>query len=149
MNWVVSEPVFAGMRRPKNAQQSERYQYCIEGGIATSLVQVEAVRARTGAWRSTITLPATYKARKNVKRGFWLLKSPEFLTSSIYLKKLERIEALLPDDLCCPGHRIRNGLEELEIPDMKKKSPRKPTARWSFWVSVEYMSTASLILSLK
>lgn len=46
-------------------------------------------------------------------------------------------------------HRIRNCLEEQEIPDMKKKSPRKPTARWSFWVSVEYTSIASLILSLK
>ncbi|WP_223946184.1 hypothetical protein, partial [Aeromonas caviae] len=35
------------------------------------------------------------KAQQNVERGFRFLKSPEFLTSSLYLKKPERIEALL------------------------------------------------------
>lgn len=43
---VVSDPVFAGRGRPKNAQQPVRYQYRIEGGVATSLAQV--TRARTG-----------------------------------------------------------------------------------------------------
>ncbi|AKH64005.1 hypothetical protein VY86_12400 [Photorhabdus thracensis] len=40
-------------------------------------------------------LLANYKAQQKVERGFRFLKSPEFLTSSMYLKKPERIEALL------------------------------------------------------
>ncbi|EIV4462092.1 IS1634 family transposase [Salmonella enterica] len=147
---VVSEPVFAGRGRPKNAQQPVRYQYRIEGGVATSLTQVEAARARTGVFilatndhSTELTMEAllaTYKAQQNVERGFRFLKSPEFLTSSIYLKKPERIEALLMVMTCCLmiyaalEHRIRKGLAEQErdVPDMKKKPTRKPTARWIF-----------------
>lgn len=40
-------------------------------------------------------LLATYKAQHNVEWGFRFLKSLEFLTSSLYLRKPERIEALL------------------------------------------------------
>lgn len=46
-------------------------------------------------------LLATYKAQQNVERGFRFLKSPEFLTSSLSLKKPERIEALLMVTTCC------------------------------------------------
>ena len=68
------------------------------------------------------------------------LKSPEFLTSSLYLKKPERIEALLMVMTCslmiyaALEHRIRKGLTEhgRSIPDMKKKPTQKPTARWVF-----------------
>ncbi len=63
-------------------------------------------------------LLATYKAQQNVERGFRFLKSPEFLTSSLYLKKPERIEALLMVMTCslmiyaALEHRIRQGLVE-------------------------------------
>jgi transposase len=36
-----------------------------------------------------------YKSQQAVERGFRFLKSPDFLTSSLFLKKPERIEALL------------------------------------------------------
>lgn len=147
---VVSEPVFAGRGRPKTDQQPERYQYRIEGGAATSLVRVEEARARTGVFIlatndhcTELTMEAlleTYKAQQNVERGFRFLKSPEFLTSSLYLKKPERIEALLMVMTCslmiyaALEYRIRRGLAEQErdVPDMKKKPTRKPTARWIF-----------------
>jgi transposase len=85
-------------------------------------------------------LLATYKAQQNVERGFRFLKSPEFLTSSLSLKKPERIEALLMVTTCCLmiyaalEYRIRKGLAEQnrDVPDMKKKPTRKPTTRWSF-----------------
>lgn len=147
---VVCEPVFAGRGRPKTDQQPERYQYGIEGGVATSLVRVEEARARTGVFilatndhSTELTMEellATYKAQQNVERGFRFLKSPEFLTSSLYLKKPERIEALLMVMTCslmvyaALEYRIRKGLAEQErdVPDMKKKPTRKPTARWIF-----------------
>lgn len=38
---------------------------------------------------------AAYKARSYPERGFRFLKDPQFLASSLYLKKPERIMALL------------------------------------------------------
>lgn len=36
-----------------------------------------------------------YKAQQRVERGFRFLKSPEFLSDALFLKKPERIEAML------------------------------------------------------
>lgn len=85
-------------------------------------------------------LLATYKAQQNVERRFRFLKSPEFLTSSLYLKKPERIEALLMVMTCslmiyaALEHRIRHRLvqHKRSVADIKKKPIRKPTARWIF-----------------
>jgi transposase len=41
------------------------------------------------------SLLSSYKAQQNVEKGFRFLKILDFLTSAIYLKKPERIEALL------------------------------------------------------
>ena len=82
-----------------------------------------------------------YKSQQSVERGFRFLKSPDFLTSSLFLKKPERIEALLMIMTCCLmiyaalEHLIRQKLVEknLFFPDMKKKPFQKPTARWVFF----------------
>ncbi|MEJ6122485.1 hypothetical protein MT390_11525 [Vibrio sp. 2-Bac 85] len=37
----------------------------------------------------------TYKDQQSVEKGFRFLKSPDFLTNSIFIKKPERIEAIL------------------------------------------------------
>lgn len=95
-------------------------------------------------------LLATYKAQQTVERGFRFLKSPEFLTSSLYLKKPERIEALLMVMTCslmiyaALEHRIRKGLvaQGRSVPDMKKKPTQKPTARWIFLCFGGITSTA-------
>lgn len=63
-------------------------------------------------------LLATYKAQQNIERVFRFLKNPEFLTSSLYLKKPVRIEALLMVMTCslmiyaALEHRIRQRLME-------------------------------------
>jgi transposase len=81
-----------------------------------------------------------YKSQQRVERGFRFLKSPEFLTSALFLKKPERIEALLMVMTCslmiyaALEHRIRQGLKahNVSIPDMKRKPTQSPTARWVF-----------------
>lgn len=82
-----------------------------------------------------------YKSQQKVERGFRFLKSPEFLTSSIFLKKPERIEALLmimTMSLLVYSsleHKIREQLKQAEefFPSMvKNKTTSKPTARWVF-----------------
>ena len=59
-----------------------------------------------------------YKSQQAVERGFRFLKSPDFLTSSLFLKKPERIEALLMIMTCsflvyaAIEHLIRQKLKE-------------------------------------
>jgi len=82
-----------------------------------------------------------YKSQQAVERGFRFLKSPDFLTSSLFLKKPERIEALLMIMTCSLmvyagiEHLIRQRLTEQSafFPDMKKKPTQRPTARWVFF----------------
>jgi transposase len=82
-----------------------------------------------------------YKSQQSVERGFRFLKSPDFLTSSLFLKTPERIEALLMVMTCCLmiyaalEHVIRRELvvKGMFFPDMKKKPTQKPTAKWVFW----------------
>jgi transposase len=82
-----------------------------------------------------------YKSQQAVERGFRFLKSPDFLTSSLYLKKPERIEALLMIMTTCLmvyasiEHQIRKTLVDnnAAFPDMKKKPTQKPTAKWVFF----------------
>jgi transposase len=82
-----------------------------------------------------------YKSQQAVERGFRFLKSPDFLTSSLFLKKPERIEALLMIMTCSLmvyagiEHLIRQRLAETNafFPDMKKKPTQRPTARWVFF----------------
>ena len=83
---------------------------------------------------------STYKSQQAVEKGFRLLKSPDFLTSAFYLKKPERIEALLMVMTTCLmvyaalEHTIREQLKAQDeyFPDMKKKPTQTPTARWVF-----------------
>lgn len=82
-----------------------------------------------------------YKSQQAIERGFRFLKSPDFLTSSFFLKKPERIEALLMIMTSCLmiyasiEYQIRHVLLENNafFPDMKKKPTQKPTAKWVFF----------------
>ena len=82
-----------------------------------------------------------YKSQQAVERGFRFLKSPDFLTSSLFLKKPERIEALLMVMTSCLmvyasiEYQIRKTLPDNNafFPDMKNKPTQKPTAKWVFF----------------
>ena len=86
-------------------------------------------------------LLSTYKSQQQVEGGFRFLKSPDFLVSSLYLKKAERIEALLMVMTLCLmvyaaiQHRIRHELKRQSrfFPNQKKKPCQSPTARWVFF----------------
>ncbi len=82
-----------------------------------------------------------YKSQQKVERGFHFLKSPDFLTSSIFLKKPQHIEVLLMIMTlsllvyASLEHKIREQLTQTEVffPSMvKNKTTSKPTARWVF-----------------
>ncbi len=81
-----------------------------------------------------------YKEQQRVERGFRFLKSPDFLTNSLYLKKPERIEALLMIMTLslmvysALEYKTRKNLKEQDesIKDQKGKPTKRPTCRWIF-----------------
>lgn len=81
-----------------------------------------------------------YKDQAKVERGFRFLKDPMFLASTLFLKKVERIMALLMVMTVCLlvyaalEQRIRSTLakNEATVPDQKGKPTKRPTARWVF-----------------
>jgi transposase len=81
-----------------------------------------------------------YKGQARAEPGFRFLKDPQFLASSLYLKKPERIMALLMVMTVCwlvyaaLEYRIRTALKEhgATFPDQKGKRIQNPTARWVF-----------------
>ena len=81
-----------------------------------------------------------YKGQVQAERGFRFLKDPQFLASSFYLKKPERIMALLMVMTVCLlvyaalEYRIRKALQEHDatFPNQKGQPVQNPTARWVF-----------------
>ncbi|MGR5456604.1 IS1634 family transposase, partial [Vibrio alfacsensis] len=90
----------------KSGAKPTGYHYFIEATPYTDLEKVKLAKLKVGmfilATNDTESADLTmsellkhYKSQQKVERGFRFLKSPEFLTSSIFLKKPQRIEALL------------------------------------------------------
>jgi len=85
-------------------------------------------------------LLAGYKGQAHAERGFRFLKDPRFLAASLYLKKPERIMALLMVMTVCLlvyaalEYRIRKALKDHEatFPNQKGQPVQNPTARWVF-----------------
>lgn len=84
----------------------------------------------------------TYKSQQSVERGFRFLKSPDFLVSSFFLKKPERIEALLMVMTLCLlvysalEYKVRQKLRETgeHFPDQLRRPSQNPTTRWIFFL---------------
>jgi hypothetical protein len=81
-----------------------------------------------------------YKGQKHAERGFRFLKDPRFLGSSLYLKKRQRLMALLMVMTVCLlvyaglQYRIRKALKahQATFPNHKGQPTQNPTARWVF-----------------
>jgi transposase len=123
----------------------------IEGGLASSLTSrqaridqhsgfILATNELDGQPRSPPELLDGYKGQSHAERGFRSLKAPQFLASSLDLKKPARIMALLlVMTVCLFGYaaleyRIRQALKDHQAtyPDQQGNQIRNPTARWAF-----------------
>ena len=147
---TIAKPVFSGKGRPKKGQAPDSIDYLLTGQAVTCLNKVAKANEQSGIFILATNdisdeldmagLLAAYKSQQTVERGFRFLKSPDFMVSSLFLKKPERIEALLMIMTCslmvyaALEHRIRQSLrqKELTFPDMKNKPSQNPTARWVF-----------------
>jgi len=147
---VIEVPVFKGAGRPVAGQQPIRVYFQISGQLYTPIERREDALGQLGLFILATNdtsgslnmgeMLSMYKSQQAVENGFRFLKSPDFLTSAFYLKKPERIEALLMVMTTCLmvyaslEHTIRKELKEQNeyFPDMKKKPTQTPTARWVF-----------------
>lgn len=98
--------------------------------LATNVLDAEAYPAQR--------LLQEYKQQQNVERGFRFLKDPMFFTSSVFVKKPQRVEALaltmtltlLVYNLA--QRKLRQQLQQSgqTVLDQKKKPTANPTLRW-------------------
>jgi transposase len=129
--------------------------YVIAGALASSLARRQALVGQKSCvvlatneldakTRGTQEVLAAYKGQSVPERGFRFLKDPQFLASSLYLKKPERIMALLMVMTVCLlvyaalAYRLRQVLREQDatFPDQKGRPTQHPTARGVFHVFV-------------
>jgi transposase len=142
---------YAKRGRPGKATVPDARGYHIEGALTSSLAVRDALVAQHSCFilatnelderaLSPQDLLAGYKGQKHAERGFRFLKDPLFLASSLYLKKPQRIMALLMVMTVCLlvyaalEYRIRNALktQQATFPDQKGQLIQNPTARWIF-----------------
>lgn len=147
---IIKKSRYEKLGKPQKGSEPTHYEYSVNGVAYCCLVKFKEALSEKGFFiLSTNDLSEkfsmqdilnTYKSQQRVERGFRFLKSPEFMTSAFYLKKPERIEALLMIMTlclliyCALEYKIRQSLvshgENFE--DQKKKT-QKPTARWVFF----------------
>ena len=148
---IREEARYAGREKPKKTQQPERFEYFLSGAVASclqrraELLNIQGMFVLATNELDTKRLPAPevlagYKGQSHVESGFRFLKHPEFLASGLFLKKSERIMALLMVMTLCLmvyaalEYRIRQELQQqkLIVLNQTGKETDKPTARWIF-----------------
>ena len=85
-------------------------------------------------------LPDASKGQRQAERGYRFLKDPQFLASSLYRKKPERLMALLMIMTMCLlvyaalEYRMHTALKDhgAPFPDQQGNPTQTPTARWVF-----------------
>jgi transposase len=148
---VRSTPRYGKRGRPGSDTQPDQVVYSIEGSLASRLATRQALVDQQSCFLlATNELDDTqlppqellegYKSQGQAERGFRFLKDPRFLASSLYLKKPQRIMALLMVMTVCLlvyaalEYRIRNALKDhgATFPNQKGTPVQNPTARWIF-----------------
>jgi transposase len=148
---VCPRPQYGKRGRPGPGAQPDQIVYSLGGALASRLMDRQAridqqscfILATNELDEGQLSSQAVldgYKGQARVERGFRFLKDPQFLASSLYLKKPERVMALLMVMTVCLlvyaalEYRIRNALKDNEatFPDQKGQRIQHPTARWVF-----------------
>ena len=148
---VRPTPRYAKRGRPGQGPPPDQIVYHLEGALAMHIAARQTrldhqscfILATNELDDTLLPLPelfAGYKGQAQAERGFRFLKDPQFLASTLYLKKPERIMALLMVMTVCLlvyaalEYRIRTTLKahEATFPDQKGTRIQHPTARWVF-----------------
>jgi transposase len=148
---VCPTPRYGKRGRPSPGTPPDHVVYHIQGMLASCLAVRQALIEQhscfilaTNELDETTLSPQEvlngYKGQAQAERGFRFLKDPCLLASSLYLKKPERIMALLMVMTVCLlvyaalEYRIRKALKDHDatFPNQKGAPVQNPTARWIF-----------------
>jgi transposase len=149
---VMAQRHYQSAGRPATDAVPESVSYHLGGVLATPIaVREQRLIRRSCSIVATNELdeevlgdPEVLRAYKGqsskVERGFRFLKDPMFVASTLYLKRVERVMALLMVMTVCLlvyaalEYRVRQTLAEHEesVPDQKGKPTRRPSAKWVF-----------------
>lgn len=149
---VVDLPKYAKKGRPGKNKIPDRMIYRIEGKLASRVdVYQEKLQRKSCFIVATNELDEQKlshervieiykKDQQKVERGFRFLKDPLFMASTLFLKSVGRIMALMMVMTLCLlvyaaiEYRIRQGLKQKEqtFPDQLGNETARPTARWIF-----------------
>src|SRR5919202_4101420 len=148
---ISPTPQYGKRGRPGPGAQPDQIVYHIAGALASRLTDRQArvdqhscfILATNELDEGQLSAQAVldgYKGQAQAERGFRFLKDPQFLASSLYLKKPERIMALVMVMTVCwmvyaaLEYRMRTALKEqaATFADQKAKRLKHPTARWVF-----------------
>ena len=165
-------PVFETKGRPGKDAVPSGHKYYIQGIAYTNRDTFEEMAQTKGKFivatndldtelLTDIELFEGYKGQSKVERGFRFLKDPQFLAATIFVKKPERVEALLfimtlaLTVYAAIEYKIRLKLKENDttIPNQIGKQVKNPSARWVFQsfngIHVLYGKDKPVILNLK
>lgn len=137
--------------KPKISSQTQTTVYQITGEIESRESVIEAEKIKAGRFIlatnildtkavSERQVLAEYKAQQSNERGFRFIKDPLFFTSSVFVKKPERVEAIgMIMGLCLlvynlAQRKLRQQLEATNegVKNQVNKFTNKPTMRWIF-----------------
>ena len=135
----------------KKSGQTQTKVYHVTGEIAPRNSAIEAEQVKAGRFilatnildnkvLSHQQVLEEYKAQQSNERGFRFIKDPLFFTSSVFVKKPERVEAIgMIMGLCLlvynlAQRKLRQQLEATNegVRNQVKKLTNKPTMRWIF-----------------
>jgi transposase len=147
------EPVmkFTGRGRPKKDEHPSIVHYQLQITLIQCAEKQIPYRNKLGRFilatndlnnqkMDMTTLLASYKEQQGVERGFRFIKDPQFHLNSIFLKKPERINALMMIMTLClmvynaGEYEIRETLKSKNetVLNQVGKATSKPTMRWLF-----------------
>lgn len=151
---VEAKPYYGAKGRPKQGQVPLGTRWFLSGSLSDHTQAIEEEEARKGLFviatnelresaLSELQLLSVYKDQGvSVERGFRFLKDPWFYAESLYLKKPQRIMALIMVMTLSllvysvAEMKVRQALQEqnAHIWDQKKRPTQKPTIRWVFYI---------------
>lgn len=145
------KPVKKTKRKLKESSETQTTVYRVTGEIEPRNSAIEAEKLKAGRFIlatnildtkavSNLEVLSEYKAQQSNERGFRFIKDPLFFTSSVFVKKPERVEAIgMIMGLCLlvynlAQRKLRQQLSATngQVKNQVKKLTDKPTMRWIF-----------------
>ena len=135
--------------RPKQDDPDRTILYRAKVSLLEDEAEIRAHRAKLGRFilatneldeskLSNAEMLNEYKSQNKTEQGFRFIKGDAFEVASVFLKKPERVEALMVVMTLCllvynfAQHKLRKTLESLNetVPNQIKKPTAKPTMAW-------------------